>query len=746
MVNPKASIKKKAGFSFLIFVILITLSIGILLEFRYVEFQKNADQEAGLYSLAFFFAVVNLNVVLLFILVFVVFKQVVKLTVERKNSLFGSSLRTKLVTSFLFFSLLPSLLLLYVSTKFVNANFEKWLPRNIVQSTQISVKNEEYYLSSLTKLLNSTPLETIQQNFKGTFFKIDPYSSTNEIPTELLDSIGHVIPEGKNFRIFLNQNEDSFDGTFRWFIYDKLTHISVKLHHKDSEKILYIFVGPQTSHAAWHSLGLHPQVSQQNAEVIEISYYIMLAVITLLVIFSAIWLGFTVAREFANPLLVLVEATQSIAQGNYDVQIDDIVSDDEIGMLARDFKSMTGDLKSAQLKLHQTMLAFEHKARELEIKNQFQAFLIENISTAVIVLNQTKRLVSWNQRAAQLFVLKSTHEMEELSEVGGTQLFEFLSQHIFQTIGQDSASMGPVGFSGVILGKETRLEISASSFKQHSQGQGIILLINDITELVKVQKLAAWKEVAKRMAHEIKNPLTPIQLGAQRIEKKLKQDYAGYPNPALQECFQVIIQGVHSIRGLVDEFIEFSRLPQSVFTIGNILEPFSLALAGFRDNPDSIPLTLIRIQKDGSVLKMNQAHQLQAECAFDFNQVHRLVSNVLANAKAAVALENLLPLREPELKCEIVIDDLKQSLVLKVIDNGCGIPKDIKSRLFEPYFTTKRSGMGIGLVIVQQIALEHGWKLWFEDNLPNGTICNLEVPRVRTVYAVSGSTLGNHEV
>lgn len=567
------------------------------------------DRPDSLATATFFYTVVNINVLLMFLFLFLTFRNAVKLTIDRKRGVFGSSLRTRLVTSFLFFSMLPTVVLLYISTKFVNAKFESWTPLPLSQT-----------------LVETSP-----------------------------------------------------------------------------------------------------------SEVFLLSYYVMLGAVTMLIIFSATWLGFTLARELTVPLQVLAQATEMVAQGSYSVQIDDIVSQDEIGRLALSFRSMVSDLRESKEKADTAYFEMQKKSIELAEKSEYNTILLHNIHAAVISFTQDGVVESWNFEAQRLFNVSTFEAIErKITEIIPHNFFYNVLEPLISEANFFDNKSASMEFSGRLLKSDVELQIFVNNIVT-KQRIGTVVIIHDVTDLVKAQRLAAWREVARRVAHEIKNPLTPIKLGAQRIERKFKQSLSAGDAADFSESIKVILHSTDMIKRLVDEFIRIAKMPNPIFREADLMDPIRLAIASFKDNSDGIVVEL-EVADAGEEGFFVDSHLPQKTdrmpiiyARFDPDHMMRLFVNLISNAvSASVSFKTRVVVRvEPY--------PLRKIVFIRVLDWGLGIPHSVRTKIFEPYFSTKRAGTGLGLVIVRQILEEHHGTVTLDANQPQGSVFTVELPLIKII-------------
>jgi two-component system nitrogen regulation sensor histidine kinase NtrY len=436
-------------------------------------------------------------------------------------------------------------------------------------------------------------------------------------------------------------------------------------------------------------------------------YILLFLLMTLIIVFSATWFGLYLARGITEPIQMLAEGTREVAAGNLNYKVQ-VRADDEIGILVDSFNQMTSDLGSSKSKLEAAYSDLQAKHEEMEMRRRYTETVLGAVATGVVSLDPAGRITTINGAAERMLGIAapagaaipeaSVFRRPEFAEIAA--LVTRMARLREGTVEREVHLRRD--------GQAITLLASATALKgPDGTDMGMVLVFDDLTELLKAQRLAAWREVAQRIAHEIKNPLTPIQLSAQRLRRRLGGD--GSPEE------KRLIQEVDGLKQLVDEFSRFARMP-------------ALSLR---------PTDLARLLEGVCVLYRESHPALSIKSAFssdlppvevDPNQIKRAVLNLVDNAVEAVG-------ESGEVVVETIwLPDARRARIA-VADTGPGIAGEDKERLFVPYFSTKTTGMGLGLPIVHQIVTDHGGTIWVEDNVPQGSRFVIELPAGRLAAA-----------
>jgi len=431
----------------------------------------------------------------------------------------------------------------------------------------------------------------------------------------------------------------------------------------------------------------------------------------LIIVFSATWLGFYVSKGIIAPIQSLAEATREVVLGNYEVSLSP-QADDETGQLVRSFNSMTRDLKLQGARVQDFTRKLEATNEELERRRKYMEVVLRNISAGVISVSSAGLVTSCNRAAERLLGIDAYRVLgREIKQALGEDLWRIFWQPVAERASSKTnfhcqVELHEMGRALTLLADGIRIE------DETGEDLGLVMVFDDASEQVKVQRVAAWREVARRIAHEIKNPITPIKLSAQRLLRRFGDQFNGKDHEVFANCIETIVAEVDSLRDLVNEFSKFSRLP----TIKTKLEDLNAIIS---DVVGLYSVSYPKITFDTSGLPGNLPL-----LSLDREQMSRVFNNLVSNSVAAIS-----ETREPgriSFSCSVLEGGKFARLELR--DNGGGIPDKLKDKVLEPYFSTKSEGTGLGLAIVNQIITDHGGYLRFNDNYPSGTVVIIELP------------------
>jgi len=686
------------------------------------------------------FALININVILLLLLLFLTVRNLVKLLFERKKGIMGARLRTKLVVAFVTLSLLPTIILFFVSAQFISSSIDYWFNLQIERSLKSSLEvGQDHYNGITDEILSFGNVLSRVITYEGFLIpskKEDLERFTDEKRKEfglaslkVFSKEPKMLSVSKDHRIDLTSFKDPergvldhtiLEGTDGQYIqsspHGDLVGGVVPIFSRTASKavvgmlVLTRFVPGSfvnRLHAISKGLQEYRQLKMLKTP-IKASHMITLSIVTLLIIFTSVWFGFYISKEVTVPINELAEATNRIASGDYDFFID-LETKDEMGLLVNSFNRMTRDLKTGKNSLESANQELVASNLELEQRRLYMEIVLENVAAGVVSADARGRILTINKSAERMLNIKAKkiigkNYKEILSHENKNIVDDFIRNEGFLRKGFMNKQIRVTAGN-----RQLTLLVSLNVLQDDRGGYlGLVAVLEDLTEIEKAQRMAAWREVARRIAHEVKNPLTPIQLSAQRLKKRYGEKLGDEDAKVFLECTGMIITQVDELKRLVNEFSNFARMPAANPAPSNISEIIEESLTLYREAHKDISFMFNR---SGEVPIFN----------LDREQIRRVMINLLDNAIEAM-----------EGKGEVVID-LDYDSVLKMVrievaDNGRGIDSQNKARLFEPYFSTKKHGTGLGLAIVSTIITDHDGFIRVKDNHPKGTKFVIELP------------------
>ncbi len=683
------------------------------------------------------FGFINLNIILLVLLLFLTSRNVIKLLSERRKRVIWSKLRSRLVIAFLGFSFIPTIVLFLVATAFITKSIDSWFSDEIEDSLKESLEvARSYYQASARSAVNYARQigEGLQQRdlLRGGHeggLKEFIYQKQKEYNLGVVEVFS---PEQKELVTSLNPNipVGSFTSPDSDFVREGLEGKTLSriqsVEEGDIIRGIVPVYSPQDDHRVEGVVVVNYYVPQslvgkmteiqqayndyREGEILKAplkaSYIIFLLMIALLIIFSATWVGLYLAQGITVPIENLAEGTRQIAQGNLDIHIE-AVADDEIGSLVQSFNKMARDLSHSKLKEKEATLGLQVSNEELEQRRRYMEIVLKNVAAGVISLDKEGVITTINKSAERMLGLRAEKLLgKEYARVLPPQYLE-LVQEILQDLGRSRRDLINKQVKLSLEDQTLTLLISLNVLRDESEQQlGMVVVFDDLTQLLKAQRAAAWREVAKRIAHEIKNPLTPIQLSAQRLRRRFADSRSS--DNILEDCTDTIIKQVEELKTLVNEFSNFARMPAAEPTPNNLNEIISETLVLYQEAHKNIRFDF------------NPSNNLPV-LEVDRDQIKRMMINLLENAVASIEGEG-------KIRVEAVYDEGLDIVRIAISDTGCGISPEARSRLFEPYFSTKKSGTGLGLAIVSRIVSDHNGYIRVQDNKPRGTKFIIELP------------------
>jgi len=438
------------------------------------------------------------------------------------------------------------------------------------------------------------------------------------------------------------------------------------------------------------------------------TYQVTFLLMTLLILFSALWIGLYLARGVTGPIQKLAEGTRAVASGDLSYQVE-VEARDELGTLVELFNQMTLDLRDGQESLRQSRDSLQATNTELDDRRRYMEAVLANIATGVVSLNADGEITTFNRAAERML---ATNAPDAIGQRFENALNDDSFADLKELIERAKARRAPLENELALDVNGSRLTVAAhcTSLRDSAGAyMGTVVVLDDLTELITAQKTAAWREVARRIAHEIRNPLTPIQLSAQRIARRYRRAVGAEGQfDVIEEGTRTILQEVDTLKGLVSEFSRYARMPTVSLvpsSLHEIIENSLLACASMHE---------------GIAVERNFSAHIPTLPA-DPDQLKRAFTNLFDNAVEAMEGEGTLRVRT-------LYDTEIQTIRIEVADDGPGIKPEDKDRLFLPYFSRKRDGTGLGLAIVHQIVADHSGYVRVNDNQPTGTVFTIELP------------------
>lgn len=686
------------------------------------------------------FSLININVILLLLLIYLIIRNLVKLVFERKKKIMGSKLRTKLVLAFITLSLLPTIILFSVSVQVINTSLEYWynLPIERTLNNAVDVQQDYYrYIEEELFGFGNTIRGLITYNgymLTARAEGLDKFISDKQAEYRLAsirvfsDSLAlkaAAQDERIDLTLFKDLNMDILseclnEGTEKLntqpSIYGNLITGIVPIFSRNESKAIVGILAlsrfiPETS------INRLQGVSKGYAEYKELKTLkspmktndlIYLSIVTLLIIFSSVWFGFYLSKGITVPIQELAEGTEHIASGDYDFFIDR-EAPDEIGVLINSFNKMTLDLKNSKKQIEQTNEELIKRNIEMEKRRLYMEIVLANISTGVLSGDLNGTILSINRSAEIILNIKAEKTIgKNYKDVMKRDQVEVINS-IFEDRSLVKKGFIQKQISYAVGNKNLTLLVSINLLSD-DQGKyyGFVAVFEDLTEIEKAQRMAAWREVARRIAHEVKNPLTPIQLSAQRLKKKYSHIIANDDARVFEHCTNMIIDQAEGLKQLVNEFSNYARMPMSNPRSEDIGQVIKEAVNLYQDTSSNIKVTFRHLSKV-PVFKI------------DREQIKRVIINLLDNAVAAIGDSG-------EIIVDLSFNEDQELVRIEVSDNGKGISPAYKMRIFEPYFSTKKQGSGLGLAIVNTIIRDHKGFIEVQDNEPQGTRFIIELP------------------
>ncbi|HVS15605.1 MAG TPA: ATP-binding protein [Thermoanaerobaculia bacterium] len=711
--------------------LLLSLTLLFLTVSYYAVLRGRELDPASINSRILLFTLRNANVVLVLAVGFVLVRNLVKLWVERRHKKLGAQFKTKLVATYIGLSLLPVLLLFAYANRVVQGSLDTLfdppggdvLAAGNGVSQALTLEHQERNVRSARAALAATRrvtfadpeqrprLSRVLQNemarqgvdlvvaYEDTEFvhaSLNPRSGVTQLPELDRDFLVDALRDGEAADVVEIPERQE-----RWIL-GAATRPGEAGGPREvvvSGTVIPADLASQTELLV-HAFQANRQLKAQEDDIRTISLLLLLMV-TLVLLLVCTWVGLILARRVTVPIEALAEGTRRIISGDLDHRVD-VEADDELGVLVDSFNRMTSELQRNEELIAKSHRELTASNRELAEERALIGAVLDNVAAGVVSFDDAGVVLTVNAAALRMLLLRE-------EQVLGRRLEELVAEQpqLRALLSEPPSGRGSIAREvRLSLGAEWKTFEIKSAPLPGAHGGGMVLVLEDLTELIRAQKQATWNEAARRIAHEIKNPLTPIQLAAERL---LRKHRAGDPElgDALENAVQIIVREVGTMKSLVDEFARFARMPRPRPVAVDLHRLVGETVHLYRDIKPGVEVTT---SVDLSVLL----------ASLDPEQFRGVLVNLLDNAVEATT---------PPGHVEVRAERCDGLLSIRVSDTGAGIPPEDKEKLFLPYYSTKGRGTGLGLAIVHRIVTDHHGTIRVEDNHPRGTVFTIEIPQ-----------------
>jgi two-component system nitrogen regulation sensor histidine kinase NtrY len=730
-----------------IVLLLVSLVAMITLADRSTQLNPDFLSEVVLYALTL------ADATMLLVLAFVLARNVIKLVVERRRGLPFSRFRLKLVAAFLGLTILPSVLVLLVGGELIRKTTDRWFSQPVsdvltsaneiagafYRGRETDVANEAARIASALPaaavsgadlgVLKSAVTRPVNDGSVGMveIYRVQPAGTDRRDVIQILAVQSPALPRGRvrasADRLALRVASGSPDTRAHEPLDSggELVRAGASVRAADGAVAGVVIVSDYLPEDLSHNARRIAQAYEEYTQLrvlkrpLEGVYLSLFLMMTLLILVSATWFGLYLAKRITRPVNMLAAGAREIGAGHLDHRIEPETRD-EFGSLVEAFNAMAGELASSQRRLERSRFDLERKNAELDERRRYIETVLERIATGVVSFGPDGRVNTVNAAALRLLHVDAGVVGADVDQVFSREDLQPLAALVKST----HTAARPSAQEIALLRDGREIHVAAAATALVGEGgarEGTVLVFDDVTPLVRTQRVAAWRDVARRLAHEIKNPLTPIQLCAERIRRHLGQA----PSPTkelVDECTSTIVGEVESLKSLVDEFAQFARLPAPRAVPSNLNAVIADTLALYNGL-----FSVIALDR-----KLGQAIP---PVRLDVEQIRRVIVNLIDNAIEALGGTQAPPRpggEPPRITIETQHDPVNAVARVVIADNGPGVPVGDREKLFMPYYSTKHRGSGLGLAIVRRIVAEHGGSIEVGDNAPTGSRFVLELP------------------
>jgi two-component system nitrogen regulation sensor histidine kinase NtrY len=667
----------------IVFGLLFIIAVIIAVELYFIKL-PSADMTTRILLIG----LLTINFLALLTLMFFVVKNLFRLYMERQHKVLGYRFRTKLMTIFVILTLIPSAFLFVaasgLATNYINRIFSPQMKEPFNKSVELARAfydlERERVMKTAKAEVESQKSEVRGQNDLSIRRYITP-------PPDATDIIKDAFYGKEGTEVISRESGDIIRAAVPDRLKGGVVVVELVLPQTFSEKTEKI----QNLYEDYLKL-------ESFKEPLRLNYILILGFLTLMIVFTGLWVSLKISQGITIPIQSLAMATEKVASGDLNVRVD-VKSEDEVGLLINSFNQMVKQLKEGKDSLEKAYM--ESDRRRLYLEN-----ILENINSGVIFLDNTGRILTINKAACSILNVKQEDIIgKNYKEFISVLHSEDLSTMIMDIEGKEIREIKKevkVNIDGKIL--TLMVYISGIRESYTSGAVGMLVVFDDLTDIIKAQKVMTWQEVARRMAHEIKNPLTPIKLSTERLIKKWQQKDEDF-DAVFEKSTKTIIAEVESLKRLVDVFSRYGRMPEVNKSPAN--------LTGLIDD-------VVSLYKGFKDLEINVTVQDEIPMvSVDAEQFKRVLINITDNAIKAMNTTGAIDI-------SVKMDENK--VIIDIADTGPGINDEEKERLFIPYFSKRKDGTGLGLAIAHKIVSDHGGRILVRDNNPKGSIFTVEIP------------------
>ncbi len=683
----------------------------------------------------FFFGLLNINIIILIGLIWLIFRNIGKLFLERRRRVLGARLKTRLVLAFCAFSIIPTLMLFFISALYINSSFDKWFSLKIQNTLEASLEiTHTYYKNTdqtathfarhladeirircaqeLSRMRMSPALKRFLRHERELFaidaleFYYGPFF--DYMMAEKASQSLHLMYKKASGKDLDKVSRGEFVSVVEAAKFGDIIRSFAPVWSMGEEEKRVIGIVVVNFYVP---LSLRTRVDEIASVYddykgtnplkypMKTTYLVILIMITLVIVFVAIWIGLFMARELTDPVARLVQGATEVGSGNLDVEILS-AGFDEIAVLVGSFNKMTKDLRDNRERLNAARFDLEKRSGELEA-------ILANIETGVLAVGIEGDVTLFNDAVGELLGFQVLHRPMHYRDLPLSPELMQLLDKAFSCMQKNEARIERVSWSmQTAEGYNRTLSATATRVMGASSHTGVVVVIDDVTRAIHAQREMAWREVARRIAHEIKNPLTPIKLSAQRLKRRFR-DHGGPDGALLAECTDTIVQHTDALKEMVDEFSNFARLPEVSPAPADIVQALTEVLGLYEQAHPST--------------RFVKHFQTVPVFDFDYEQMKRVFINLCDNAIAACS-------EHAAIEVTTRFDKELELAIVEFSDNGPGMPEEVRVRVFEPYFSTKKEGTGLGLAIVKRIINDHDGFIRVRSVPGGGTHFVIELP------------------